>query len=352
MTENTCDFYYKTSDAWDAMYEDCREAKISIQFEQYILMDDEAGKRFYDLFAEKAKSGVKIRLLLDSIGSRGVDSSYLIKRIHDAGGEVTFYNPMTILNLFVPSSWYPRNHAKTLLVDGKIGYIGSACIQQEMADWYDLHMRFTGDLAGDLKDAFDQPVHRTVYNPPAEILSKPFRYAVSFPHLGRNPFYRDLLKAIKTAEKSVYLVTPYFLPPWRLRRALFKAKRRGVDVRVMMSEKTDAPIADYVSRTYFLKFLRRRVRLFLYRDNMLHAKYVIIDDNWATIGSSNMDYLSLLSNREANVIIRDAATVKIMKDHCEEALATCQEVTFQFCRDIPLTHRIMGWLGRPIKRIL
>lgn len=352
MSENSCDFYYKTSDAWDAMYQDCLEARHSIQFEQYILIDDEVGSRFLDLFAEKAKSGVRVRLLLDSIGSRGVDSSVLIKRIHDAGGEVTFYNPMGLSNLFVPSSWCPRNHAKTLLIDEEIGYIGSACIEQEMADWNDLHMRFTGDLAKEVKKAFDNPVHQKIFNPLKENSSKPFRYAVSFPHLGRNPFYRDLLNAIHQAQRSVYLTTPYFLPPWRLRRALFKAHKRGVDVRVMMSEKTDVPIADYVARSYFRKLLRKGVKLFLYKDQMLHAKYVVIDDNWATIGSSNMDYLSLLSNREANVIIRDKETVSIMKAHYEDELSHCMKVTKQFCRDMPLYDKIMGWLGRPIKRIL
>lgn len=352
MPDTECSFYFKTSDAWDAMYEDCTQARESIQFEQYILMDDSVGSRFLDLFAEKAKAGLRIRLLLDSIGSRGVDSSKLIKKIHDFGGDVRFYNPMYLSNLFVPRSWYPRNHAKTLLIDEKIGFIGSACISEDMKDWNDLHMRFTGNLADEIRDAFAYPVHQKRLQPSALEKNKLFHYAVSFPHLGRNPFYRELLETIRDAQKSVYLVTPYFLPPWRLRHALYRAARRGVDVKVMISEKTDARIADYVSRSYFRKLLKRGVKLFLYHEGMLHAKYSVVDNSWATIGSSNMDYLSLLSNREANVIMRDEKAINLVKGHFNDDLRRCREVTVQYCRDIPFYERIMGWMGRPIKRIL
>ena len=146
-SENTrVQFYSGTSEAWDAMYRDCVMAQESIELEQYILMDDAAGHRFLQLFADKAKAGVRISLILDAIGSRGLIFSSYIDDIRKAGGMVYFYSKVKWQNLFFLARWFPRNHNKTMLIDGKIAYIGSVFMSNEMRSWLDMHMRFTGDL--------------------------------------------------------------------------------------------------------------------------------------------------------------------------------------------------------------
>ncbi len=350
MTETHVNFYYKTSDAWQAMYDDCLLAEKSIEFEQYILLDDGAGHRFLELFAEKARAGVKIRLLLDPIGSLGVESSESFKKIIAAGGDIKFYNRLGIVNLFFPGTWYPRNHTKTLLIDGKVGFVGSVCLSEEMRDWNDFHMRFEGALCREVEEAFkiSQVGSQTSY----EDIDAQFRYKFSQPHRHHNPLYEELLIEIFKAQKEICLVSPYFLPPRRLRKALFAAIKRGVKVKIMISEKTDVRIADFVSRTYFRSLLRHGARIFLYSGQMLHSKYAAIDQSWATIGSSNMDYLSLLHNREANVLVREPETVTAVQNHFKDDLKSCQEVTLEYCRKIPLHQRVAGWMGRPLKRIL
>lgn len=341
------DFYYRTSDAWEAMYADCQKAETSIEFEQYILLDDEAGRPFLELFAEKARAGVKVSLLLDPIGSLGIAQTDSFKKIIEAGGKIDFYNRMGIANLFLPDTWYPRNHSKTLLIDEQVGYVGSVCIAETMRDWKDFHVRFTGGLAKDVAHALrNRSQHAEMPN------DKPFRYIFSRPHHRHNPLYEELLIQIFQARKEICLVSPYFLMPRRLRRSLFAAAARGVKVHVMISEKTDVKIADFVTRSYFRKLLKHGVRISLYTDGMLHAKYVAIDNDWATIGSTNMDYLSLLHNREANILIRDPATVEKIQAHFLEDLRECQEVTLEYCRRIPILQRMAGILGRPLKRIL
>lgn len=351
------EFFIHTCDVWDAMYEDCRRARHSIEFEQYILRDDQAGNRFLRLFADKAAEGVNVRLMLDRFGSRRLISSPLIRDIRAAGGTVEFYNAVGWRNLFRPSTWFPRNHTKTMLLDDRIVYLGSACLAEHMQYWRDTQIRFTGAMVEDVRQDFAQLWDRslqTIKRLKARSVDagRAFRYVVAHPRFFFSPIYREMLNEINAAEREVYLVAPYFLPPRLLRRAMRRAVERGVNVKVMMGEHTDVPIADHVSRTYFEKLMGYGIRLFLYRRSVLHAKYVVVDDHWATIGSSNLDYLSLLRNREANIIIRDPDTVAELKRHFENDMLECREIRPGYFKEIPLRYRLVGYLGRSIKRIL
>ncbi len=355
--EKDMTFYYRTSDIWDAMYADCEAAKTSIEFEQYIIMDDSAGKRFLELFATKAVQGVRVRLMFDGIGSRGILISPHLDKIRKAGGEVHFYNPLHSYRAFNPRRWLPRSHVKTMLIDGRIAHTGSACLWEIMEHWHELHCRFTGIGVADVARHFaqiweaeekDERIHGTN---PADLTAKA-GYAVSAPALHINPIYKQLLTQIKAAKSSVRLVTPYFLPPHRLRRALIKAARRGVRVEILMSAKTDVPLADHVSHSYFPGLLRHGIKLFLYPFQVLHAKYAIIDDAWATVGSTNMDYLSLLKNREANLIIRDHAALVDLRAASDAYLRDARTADMQYVHSIPWNQRLAGYLGRCVKEVL
>lgn len=350
-------FFKTPRETWDAMLADCRAAQKSIEMEQYILANDDIGRTFLDIFLQKLKDGIAVRLLLDRIGSRAVFDTPLMKEIIAAGGQVRFYNPPEILQIFTPARWFPRNHTKTLLIDSNIAYIGGVCIDAVMADWRDSQIRFTGDMVAPIEAKFS--LERINWRKKArEFIRRdvdralPFEYVVHRPHLGPNPIYRRLVRAIRGAKTSVCLVTPYFLPPFGLRRALSRAVKRGVKVHVMMSESTDAPIADCVSHSYFPWMYRKGIKISLYQKSMLHAKYAIIDDNWATMGSTNLDYLSLKHNREANIIARDKAVVAVLQRDFNEDLAHCIEADKNYWRNMPLAHRILGYLGRSMKKIL
>lgn len=355
------EFFKNTRDVWDAMYRDCSRAEKSIEFEQYILRDDGAGHRFLELFTEKARQGVAVRLLLDRIGSRKLCGSPFVAEIRKSGGEVYFYNSIGWRHLLSPSAWFPRNHTKTMLIDSRIVYIGSACLAEHMRNWRDTQVRFTGRLAQDVMHDFARmwcrppkckPPHVHTRRSFGEMRRRLFRYVVTRPLLTDNPIYTEILEQIYKAQHSVRLVTPYFMPPWRLRQALRDAVKRGVDVTLMMGEKTDTPLADRVSQSYFSHFMRDGIRILLYGKTVLHSKYVIVDDNWATLGSTNIDYLSLLRNREANIIIRDPQTIAALSRLFAEDRRECTEIGNDYWRGRPLGFRIGGYLGRTVRHIL
>ncbi len=362
-SQTALSFYPATAMAWEAMYRDCEKAQKSIDVEQYILQDDATGKAFLELFLKKAREGVAIRLIFDTVGSRKIMSSPLVKEIQGAGGRVHFFNRLGWRNLFMPSTWFPRTHTKTLLVDEAVAYTGSVCIDSSMQNRRDMHIRFTGPLVKDVRDVFARhwkkpfkksakngmPSSATPFTVPPE---KKFRYITSAPWLRPNPIYKELLQEIEDAKENICLVTPYFLPPRRLQKALFRAVRRGVDVRIMMGEKSDTRLADHVSHTYFPRLLKHGIRIFLYPQTVLHAKYAIIDMNWATIGSTNLDYLSLHKNREANVIFKDKEAISRLKSYFEQDILSCIPVDQAFYDHIPFVYKFIGYAGRLIKKVL
>jgi len=354
---NKLDFYHSPHAAWQAMYDDCEQATSSIDFEQYIINDDKIGQRFLQLFARKARQGVAIRLMLDAVGSRTLAASPLLDKIRRHGGKILFFNQLRGRKLFCPSMWLPRNHAKTMIIDARIGYTGGVCIADHMGQWRDMHMRVMGALPRDMTHDFSafwmsvtrrwQFYRRPPFKPRAAL-----QYIAKHPMLKLNPVYREMLKAIRTATKRVYIVSPYFLPPFRLRRVLYAAARRGVDVQVLMSNVSDVHMVDKVARSYFPKMLRRGIKIFLYKPSVLHAKYTIIDDDWASVGSMNIDQLSITHNREANIMIRDAATIEQLVAQFRKDVADSAPATLGSWYRLPLFDRIIGRLGRAFRRVL
>jgi len=350
-------FFTSPRATWDAMRADISAAQKSVEMEQYILNNDDVGVGFMNLFLEKQRAGVQVRLLLDRVGSRTLYGSDYIRQLEEAGGQVRFYNPPLLKDLFRPARWFPRNHTKTLLIDSTIGWIGGVCIEAAMADWRDTMIRFTGPAVSMIEEKFH--LERIRWRARFKRFVKrdrdermPFEYIVHRPHLGPNPIYRRLVRAIREAKTSVDLVTPYFLPPFGLRRAIRLAAKRGVKVRVMMSEATDSPLADRVSHSYFPWMYRKGIRIFLYQKTMLHAKYAIVDDAWATIGSSNLDYLSLKHNREANILIRDPSIIATLRGHFDDDMKECIEAGHDYWHNLSWRHRVFGYLGRIMKKIL
>ena len=350
------EFYSRTCDAWEAMYCDCLKAIASIEFEQYIMQNDEIGRRFLTLFAAKAKEGVAVHLLLDQIGSRSLIYSPLISQLRECGGTINFYNPIPWIHVFMPSTWFPRNHTKTMLIDSSIAYIGSVCLADYMSDWRDLYARVTGDLVDSIVQDFAYIWARTagVMNIPSRpaASNSAFHYVVAKARMTPSPVYKELLSEIGKAEKSIYLATPYFMPPLRLRHALLKAIKRGVTVKVMVTEKSDVPFADLVSCSYFPRFIRAGISILSYNKSVFHAKYTVIDDSWGTMGSTNIDYLSLLSNREANILIRDPATIAVLKKGFIGDMAHCVILSPDVWKNTPFLSKIIGYLGRAIKRMI
>lgn len=349
-------FFCDPRAALDALYADCQAAQQSIDIEQYIFVDDDTGSRFLKLFEDKARQGIRVRLLFDGIGSRSLSVSRRVFALRDAGVEVRFYNALNWRNLFTPRRWLPRNHNKVMMIDNRIAHVSSLGHWHVMRDWRELHARFTGALAEQVVQHFAQlwAKQGRKYHP-LPLPDQPesgCRFIVSEPRIGHGRVYKELLAQIRRAQRRICLVTPYFLPPRRLRRALKQASRRGIEVNVVLSERTDVPIADYASRAYFRRLIKSGVKIHLYTPSILHAKYTLIDDDWATIGSTNLDYLSLLHNREANIILRTPETVRQISEIFNETLNQSRPVDISYWRALPWHQKLLGYLSHLIRKAL
>jgi len=321
------EFHLTTAEAWAVMTEACEQAKVSIDFEQYIVKADDVGQDFLRLLARKASEGLHVRIILDAFGSRAIGKTSVIAELQSAGAEVAFYHRLRPAELFKPLSWLPRTHAKLLHVDETVTYLGSMCLAEYMRSWRDTMVRLEDGLAEAARRDFDTLWHDLedgrLDGDGAETIVRAMDacYVSQNPKGGHYPLYKALVSAVDGAKHEICIATPYFFPPRRLREALTRAKARGVRIVLLLSHETDVAVADRVTRALLPVWRSKGYEILLYQRSVLHAKYAIIDGEWATLGSCNFDYLSLCRNREANIILRDAAMVaEVARSFADDAV--------------------------------
>lgn len=323
-------FYTKTTDLWHDMHEDCCNAKERIHFTQYMIYDDKIGCHFLDCFEDKAKEGVKIDLLFDPVGSHMVRDVSYIDRIKLAGGEVRFYNDVKWWNIFTPHRWFPRNHSKLMFIDNNLTYVGGMCVADFMNDWCDLHAKITGSIKNtdnvQMMYSHEHPRHKP-----------------------RRQVYQKLLENIDNAQDYMLMTTPYCVPPKGLLRAWKRAIKRGVRIKLIISDVTDNPIADYTAKYYLRKLLRMGIDVYFFEGCTLHAKYTIIDGKWATFGSTNLDYLSLCRNKEVNIFLTKHESIPELEDIFQDMLKKCRKASADDWYDLPLWQKAAGAVGRAIR---
>jgi len=346
-------FFFRPHEAWEAMYQDCRDAQKSIEFEQYILENDAMGQRFMELFIEKAKEGIKIFLICDRFGSSLLYRSPLVRQLRRHGGRVHFYNAFKKLTLLTPWRWFPRTHTKTLLVDSLVAYTGGVCIAERMRHWRDTHVRITGPVISQVRQAFDDIENRIMGKKSKGIPSvhedRRFLYLLSRPKQNRRAIYKELVNAVSTAKHYIYISSAFFIPNRRFLRHLAAAHARGVNVRILIPEKSDVIPADWVTLSYTPKFLDVGLRIFHYRETVMHSKTSIIDDSWGTIGSTNFDIISFFHNREANIMTTDQEAIAHLKQQFFSDLACSKELTWEVWRKIPWWKKIIGYIFRILR---
>lgn len=336
-------FYLTSQEAWDAMYEDCRRATRSIDIEQFILQYEPETKRFFELFFEKAKAGVKVRLLCDMVGSYQIYESPVIRDLKDAGVQIQFVHPVSAWRVFNWTSWFFRDHGKLLVVDGAIAHTGGVGLNQNTTAWRDTNIRLTGPIVNQMHDAYEQMWQSVKDDKPIRRRQsmefvEGFKFLTDTPWFRSRFFYQNLLGTIKRAQRSIYLTTPYFVPPLRLFRRLRQAARQGVDVRLLLPMSSDILVVDYGMRSFFTLALKSGIRIYRYRGGMMHAKTGIIDDQWATVGSTNLDNLSFLFNHEANIVTTRPECVEELNQQFLYDLEKSEEVRLE-----QWTKRFLGW---------
>lgn len=319
------------------MIEMIRGAKTSINIATFILKRDEIGRKFVRELTQKAREGVEVRLLLDSLGCFFSKGRFL-NEFRAAGGKVGVFMPM----LPVQRRWSAnlRNHRKIFVVDEKIAMVGGRNISREYfgpvvhrRQWRDFSMVIEGPAVASLLEIFaadwefatDEPaedvMHRRYPNdfPPAgDVL---LQTVASGPDVPNDPFYEAVLAAMFQARKRVWIVTPYFLPEEMIFRSLKTLARLGREVCIILPKKSDRTLVDLARRYYIRELQRAGAKVYLYRDRMVHTKLLLIDDETVAVGSPNMDPRSLYLNYEIAVFVYNRAKARQVYRHCEELIA-------------------------------
>ncbi|MGZ8796368.1 MAG: cardiolipin synthase [Thermoanaerobaculia bacterium] len=317
-----------------------KAAKKTINLEFYIYWDGEIGRTFAEALAERARAGVQVKVILDAVGSSGMSQS-LIDFMMRNGVDLEWYHP---LRWYTLSRLNHRTHRKLLIVDGEVGFTGGVGIADNWlgdADskehWRETVIRVEGPVVAQMQFAFmdnwvksrGELLTGLDYFPQIKPLGDHITQVIkSSPSEGISTVKLLYIISIVASERSIYINNAYFVPDPDTIRALEGAVRRGVDVRVVIpGDKTDVPIARQAGRLHYELLLRRGIRIFEYQPTMMHAKTMVVDGIWTTIGSSNFDDRSFRLNDEVNVNVYDEAIAKQVETMFFQDVARSTEIT-------------------------
>jgi len=324
-------------------------AKVSITIEAYIYWAGAVGVEFARALSERAKAGVTVKILLDAIGSGSIGAE-ILRMLDEGGCQVAWYNP---IHWYTLGRFNNRTHRKSLIVDGQIAFTGGAGIADHWRgnargpnEWRDMQIRVAGPAVVPLQAGFAHNWQQST----GELLSGWWYYPtidnqgplsaqtlMSSPESGGSTVRTMYYLSIVCARKSIYIANPYFLPDAVAIDTLIDARKRGIDVKIMVSGvRNDNWLARQNSVRLYGRFLEAGIEIFEYNRTMLHHKTMVVDSVWVTVGTANFDNRSFAHNEESNVCVFDRGLGRQM-----------QEV---FCADMDICERVdrETWLHRGV----
>ena len=345
-----------------AMLEAIRGATTTITFETYIYWSGDIGAKFADALAERARAGVKVKVMVDWVGSIKMEDD-LLQRMQDAGVEIHKYRPLKWYNLGRLNN---RTHRKLLVIDGRIGFTGGVGIAdqweghaQDTDHWRDLHFRIEGPVVAQVQSAFNDNWIKTTgvvlngadYFPPlAPVGEMDAHMFVASPAGGSESMHLMYLMAIAAAERSIDLEAAYFVPDPLMIQALQAARHRGVRVRVIVPGKhIDSDTVRLASKAHWGELLLAGVEIHEYQPTMMHNKLLIVDGMMTSVGSTNFDIRSFRLNDEASLNVYDAAFAQRMTEVFEADLKPTVRYDYTMWKDRPLRQKLFEKFILPIK---
>lgn len=293
-------------------------AREEILLETYIFEGGDWPAGVVDILTRKAQAGVRVHLTLDALGSLAFPRAW-VKQLQQAGVRLAWYNPLGLRRHI------RRTHRRILVIDNALAALGGFAISDvwlkgawTQQPYRDTLLSFRGEMVGEMRRAFAL-LH------PLPLPRMPVGGKGRYPFFGkgrlimnspprRRAIHGRLLAVIAAARQQIWIATPYYNPDFWMRRALYKAARRGVDVRVLLpGPLTDHPILRHGCRRYYHKMLAAGVRIFEYLPAFLHGKYVLVDEHWGTVGSANLDLLSHWFNHELNLELRGQPLCQLLE---------------------------------------
>ena len=315
------------------------KAKHHIHLEFYIFENDAVGRLLRDLLIDKAREGVSVRLLYDDVGCWDVNPMFYDEMLCE-GIEVRSFLKVRFPQFTSKVNY--RNHRKLAIIDGKVGFIGGMNIALRYLKgvpwgvWRDTHICLKGKAVYGIQTAFLTDwfaVDRTLltsaqYFPKMDSVGTSVAQIVTSDPVGEwHDIMLGLVKAISCAQRYIYVETPYFLPTEQVMAAFQTAALSGVDVRLMIPKKADAFITHKGTMSYLDELMKSGVKVYLYRAGFLHSKLWVADDEWASVGSTNLDFRSFEHNFEANAFFYDEKTVCTLKEIFLEDMKKCMTLS-------------------------
>jgi cardiolipin synthase len=328
-----------------------------VHFENYIIRDDRTGLRFAEALAERARAGIRVRVLYDALGSSGTSRRYW-RSLRLAGVDVRAFHPL-LAPRFLDA--FARDHRKLAVADGAHAMIGGLCIGDEWGGdparrrrpWRDSMVTVTGPAAAAADGAFGRIWERAgAPLPPDELEADPaecgpgvVRVVAGAP--GRARMYRAVQFLAASARQRLWITDAYLIAPRPLYAALLDAARDGVDVRLLVPGTSDLPLLRNFTRVGYRELLHAGARIFEWQGPMLHAKTLVVDQHWARVGSSNLNVSSLLGNYELDLIAESDELAAALAHQFLRDLASCQEIALQPGRRF-LPARLVGARATPL----
>ena len=352
------------AEAFPAMLECIASARDEILLEMYWIGADAVGARFRDALAERAEAGVKVRVIHDAVGSLGINEAWW-QRLIAAGGQVQEFHSISPLDpRFRLERIERRDHRKLLVVDRQVGFTGGINLAEPWlslaeggAGWRDDMVQVRGVAPGEMRTLFFRTWRKLTGEAPPSDVRALTRYherpvwVLASQWRTRRSMHREYVVQIRGARERVDIANSYFVPDRRVRAALFHAVTRGVRVRVLIPARGDVPVVQFASEALFDTLLRHGVELYTLPGTMLHAKTAIIDDDFTTIGSYNLDERSWLKNLEINLAVRDRAFARHVRGWFEYDLAKSTQVDLATWRDRSLARRGFEWASFAMRRL-
>lgn len=349
---------------FELLFEDIKNAKHHIHIEYFVVVDDKIGTELLELLCNKAQEGVEVRVVTDDVGSS--ISNKMKGKMKDCGVEMYAFMPV-LFSKFTGQMNY-RDHRKIIVIDGVIGYVGGINISDSYVNsnnefyWRDTHLRMFGEAVKSLQILFFTtwdfvtegeikisksyfPDHNCNGNIPIQI-------AASGPDTDRSNIMEAIFIGITNADDYIYITTPYFIPNDEILTALQVAAHSNLKVKVIVPQKSDSWIAEYATNSYLESLLEAGVEVYQYTKGFIHAKTMVVDGVFSSVGTANLDYRSFNINFEVNALMYDKNLSQQLTDLFVDDINDCKQLQLDTWRNRSKRTKVIEALARLLAPLL
>jgi len=347
MQAGTISILTSAGEFYSSLFDDLRKVEKSVLIQMYCIEEGAIGEKFKQILIKLARRKVSVQLMYDSFGSFFTSAGYF-DEMASAGVSVIEYHPVNPRKGRTPFSihrLFRRNHRKLIILDSFTYYIGGMNIGERFLAWEDIMIRGSGEPVDDLMTSFQTVSKRKPLKPKIrfkEMAKGAIHVCDGHPKYQNYPIKRLYISAIKKSRSRVWISQAYFIPRRKLIKAMIHASKRGVDVRVIVPDRSDVKLVDLASWPAFKRLLDNGVTIKRHIGQMLHSKFAIIDDHWLTVGTANLDSMSLYWNLELNLVVRDPVIVEKLARIFIRYERACRTMDKREPTDRPFTTQLLG----------